>query len=226
VWGPWRFLLKLISFGLGSPGTYLVWGPICKVGRPSPIEINFSGQKLSRPPRTAATNLKSAVTHIQIIKLQERKKLVNNRTIKCFTCGELPTMIICQKIFYTELKNRVDVKLWGSTPWNFCRIVAGPGGLPLSWCLNILVIVPSRTVHLFARARPRGLPLHNWIVGNLEIWVFLYDVSYKRQHGSACVLARSRSRVQSSEQLSPCGLAVSCCLATLVVQSRGPRGLH
>ena len=63
--------------------------------------------------------------------------------------------------------------------------------------------------------------------------MFLYYVSYKRQHGSACV--SPGAGFNPPEFLLPCGLPVSCCLATSVVRSlstgcplrarRGPRGL-
>jgi len=54
--------------------------------------------------------------------------------------------------------------------------------------------------------------------------MLLCYTSYKKQHGSSCVLARCG--VQSSGILSTCGLPVSCRLATSVVQSRrGPHGL-
>ena len=43
-------------------------------------------------------------------------------------------------------------------------------------------------------------------------------ISYKRQHGSVCVLARCGVQ-------SPCGLPVSCCLATSVVRSRNSKRL-
>jgi len=47
----------------------------------------------------------------------------------------------------------------------------------------------------------------------------LYYILYNRQHGSACVLARCG--VRSSGISSPCGLPVSCCLATSVVRFDG-----
>jgi len=63
--------------------------------------------------------------------------------------------------------------------------------------------------------------------------MFLYYISYKRQHGSACV--SPGAGFNPPEFLLPCGLPVSCCLATSVVRSlstgcplrarRGPRGL-
>jgi len=49
----------------------------------------------------------------------------------------------------------------------------------------------------------------------------LYYISYKRQHGSACVLARPSAGFNPPEFWSSCGLAVSCCLATSSVRSRG-----
>jgi len=66
-----------------------------------------------------------------------------------------------------------------------------------------------------SRCPPQPFPL---IPGVYTIYLY---ISYKRQHGSACVLARPSAGFNPPEFWSSCGLAVSCCLATSSVRSRG-----
>jgi len=95
-----------------------------------------------------------------------------------------------------------------------------PPGLPvrLQGCTCTGISMPShgRTLRQTPNQDVPGPQPFPPILGSM----FLHYLSYKRQHGSACVLARCG--VQSSWILSPCGLPVSCCLATSVVRSCSP----